>query len=684
MGTQIRAPGLALAIGLLLAAACGGSAGGPNSTDPSVDVQLTVQQTLPSNGQECQPDLRDAGEEQDAGFITVRFSETVDPDCILDPANAMNGLTADVNILRSDMTRVSGTPTITGVRGNLLQFRPSGGTLDNGQYTVTVTRDVQGAHGACLNRGLWDYRSSFTIGSDTYNPVIRGTYPAPNQKGVCKESTISVMFNESLNPASVNSGSFIVADGGTNPPTVVAGKIETSHDDFEILFTPDPLNPLPPNATIVVTVIGGVSGVTDRVGNPFTGDPATPNRWEFQFETVTEPPLPRNPYTIDTFTGFWTNAGIYYGTDRSIGVIDEAPYLQNLQDLTLWGSGNPVPNSETQLSVDGHPGRIGEILVDPRFNPGDGHSWIYVTDLENGALHIVGSRDSRIVHTWTDLPDPTGLAIRPDGTRLYVTNASNDTMSALDIGQAAVGTRGVNDVVKGLSKPNSRVDVPVGHGPSGVAHAPDGNWIVVANTLDSTVSAIDSATLQVKDVLHVGGNPTDVAMTWFYVSPPYQIGRFAYVTCKGSGPNDGTIAFLWLSALSIPPLVTPSGHWQVQATLTDFGSPEGIAFDYGRAAWFADSAADEVVKISWEFQGIAIISPMPILQSRVPVGHNPTDVALEPWVYYRTNGQVLPYVVIAACRGSGELRFIDNNQPARPQFTMKIPKVEDVASILDQ
>jgi DNA-binding beta-propeller fold protein YncE len=387
---------------------------------------------------------------------------------------------------------------------------------------------------------------------------------------------------------------------------------------------------------------------------------------------------------VATFTGFWTNAAIYYGTDRNIGVIDEAPFLQNLQDMTLWGSGNPVPNSETQMSVNGNPGRVGEILVDPRFNPTDGHSWIYVTDPENGALHIVGSRDSRIVHSWMDLPDPTGLAIRKDGTRLYVTNMSNDTMSALDIGQTTVGTRGVTDVTKGLSSPKKRVDVAVGRGPRGLAHAPDGDWIVVANSLDATVTTINSATLVVQDVLHVGGNPTDVAMTWFYVAPPYQIGRFAYVTCKGSSEIDGTISFLWLSALSIPPLVTPSGRWQVQSTLTDFGSPEGIVFDYGRAAWFADSAANEAVKVSWEFQGIAIISPLPILQSRVPVGNNPTDVALEPWVYYRTNGQVLPYTAITACRGSGELRFIDNNQPARPQFTMKIPKVAQVASILDQ
>ena len=63
-------------------------------------------------------------------------------------------------------------------------------------------------------------------------------FPVPNQKEVAKTSQIIVTFNESLTPATVTTATFTVVDGGTNPPTPIAGTLVTSRDDFDIVFTP--------------------------------------------------------------------------------------------------------------------------------------------------------------------------------------------------------------------------------------------------------------------------------------------------------------------------------------------------------------------------------------------------------------------------------------------------------------
>jgi YVTN family beta-propeller protein len=50
--------------------------------------------------------------------------------------------------------------------------------------------------------------------------------------------------------------------------------------------------------------------------------------------------------------------------------------------------------------------------------------------------------------------------------------------------------------------------IPVGSGPYGVAVTPDGSKVYVVNSGDNTVSAIDTATNMVVAVLPVGENPT--------------------------------------------------------------------------------------------------------------------------------------------------------------------------------
>jgi len=70
---------------------------------------------------------------------------------------------------------------------------------------------------------------------------------------------------------------------------------------------------------------------------------------------------------------------------------------------------------------------------------------------------------------------PTGVAVNPTGSRLYVANTLSNTVSVIDTA--------TNGVV---------ATIPVGDAPIGVAVAPDARRVYVANSASSSVSVIDT------------------------------------------------------------------------------------------------------------------------------------------------------------------------------------------------
>lgn len=661
--TKLPKRPLLLGLSFLLVAAVGCGGGGPNSTDPNVGTYLIVQQSLPTNGQEVLPSLADAGEEQDAGKITLRFSERLDPSTVLDPNNAYNGLTADVNVLNSAFARVQGTPVITGDRGNVLEFIPAGGTLTNGQYTVTVSRDVQSAFGGHLYGGTEDYHTSFTVGPDTYAPVIRTTYPAAGQKDVPKASNIIVTFNEALNPATVNAGTVQVVDGGTNPPTPINGTVTLSRDGFSIIFLTDASNPMPPNATIVVTVSGGAAGITDAVGNPYAGVPPGSDTFQFQFETVKEPPLPNNPAP-----GF----ALFYGTSKGIvGTVSELPFLNNTADLSLWGNNNPIANSETEIAFNGSVGVPGEIWVDQRTNPNTGHCWFFVVDEKNHVIHIMSTQTCRVLYSWTAFRDPRGLSGSPSLSTMYVTDAAANTLSALDIGSVGPpGSLGVPDALKNLANGNSkgRQDLTVGRSPHGVACSPSGGVLLTANTTDNSATVVNTSTFQILSTFSTGEQPTEVELS-FNVS-----GIFGWITCVGGNTvPDGSVSLYWTS--------TGATGGGLQADLTGFLNPKGVVYDNGISAWIANMGSNTCSQLQLQVVGSGYAATIiPSITAVVQVGDNPTDVTIDP--YYGAAG-ALPISVITADQGSSTLTFFDPNTPSRPVFQLPVAGVRSVGSVAD-
>ncbi len=98
------------------------------------------------------------------------------------------------------------------------------------------------------------------------------------------------------------------------------------------------------------------------------------------------------------------------------------------------------------------------------------------------------------------------VAITPDGTKTYVTNSDDGTVSVID--------NSTNTAYSGAGYPIS-VGSGSGSGPLGIAATPDGKYILVANYNDPSISVIDPATDTVSSTITTGlpGNPAFIAVT---------------------------------------------------------------------------------------------------------------------------------------------------------------------------
>jgi YVTN family beta-propeller protein len=93
---------------------------------------------------------------------------------------------------------------------------------------------------------------------------------------------------------------------------------------------------------------------------------------------------------------------------------------------------------------------------------------------------------------------PIGVAVTPDGARVYVVNVNFSPIPPPPLGTVSVIDTATNTVVD---------TVVVGSGPRAVAITPDGAHAYVTNFFDDTLSVIETATNTVVDTVSgvVGG-----------------------------------------------------------------------------------------------------------------------------------------------------------------------------------
>lgn len=99
---------------------------------------------------------------------------------------------------------------------------------------------------------------------------------------------------------------------------------------------------------------------------------------------------------------------------------------------------------------------------------------------------------------------PAHVVASPDGSRVYVSNSGDDTVSIFDGALRPLGS------------------VAVGDFPHGLRPSPDGRWLLVANMGGTTASLVDTRTREVAAAIEVGAAPVQTAFhpdeAWAYVT----------------------------------------------------------------------------------------------------------------------------------------------------------------------
>ena len=166
-----------------------------------------------------------------------------------------------------------------------------------------------------------------------------------------------------------------------------------------------------------------------------------------------------------------TTFGTYLaaGTDpTSVTVVGDKAFVLNSGNKTLSVlTAGPYPSQIANVALDTAPTAVGVSAH---------HHRAYIGG--NGSVTVINTDDfSKVSTIATNGGQIYGIAVSPDGTKVYATNTTAGTVSIIDTStNVVVGT------------------IQVGASPSGVAFTPDGKFAYVANMGSNTVTVIDAAT----------------------------------------------------------------------------------------------------------------------------------------------------------------------------------------------
>ncbi len=148
-------------------------------------------------------------------------------------------------------------------------------------------------------------------------------------------------------------------------------------------------------------------------------------------------------------------------------------------------------------------------------------------------------------------PDPTDVAITPDGRYALVTSSGTDRVAVVDLEKLTALVRGSSDYERRhvlpnhLGKPTEFVvaHIPTRSSPRGVLVMPNGKTAFVANALDDSLTAIDLEKLEAVGRVDLGGPETITQVRYgerlFHSANIAFHRQFSCHTCHPDGHVDG-------------------------------------------------------------------------------------------------------------------------------------------------
>jgi len=438
--------------------------------------------------------------------ISVTFSEAMDPLTV----------TAPTFTVKAGLTPVSGTVNYSGTTAT---FTPTDNLAYSTSYTATVTtlaKDLAG--NALASNYVW----SFTTGTnpDATPPTVSSTTPVNLAIGVAVNAVLSVTFSEAMAPLTVTTSTFKVvkADLTTVPGTV-------NYSGTTATFTPTDNLAYFTSYTATVT-----TGAKDLAGNAL----ASNYIWSFTTRvhqmggSIQGSPLSLSG-VVSTLAGrspigFEDGTGSAARFDHPTGITTDGTnlYVADANNHTIRKVVIATGVVSTLAGTAGSPGtQDGAGLTTARFdNPTglttDGTN-LYVSDTSNQTIRkvviatgvvstLAGTAGSSGITDGAGLTiarfnNPNGIAT--DGTNLYVADYNNHTIRKVVIATGVVstlagtaGSSGATDNTGLTAKFNN---------PDGIAT--DGTNLYVADFNNHTIRKVVIATGVVTTLAGTAGSP---------------------------------------------------------------------------------------------------------------------------------------------------------------------------------
>jgi YVTN family beta-propeller protein len=134
---------------------------------------------------------------------------------------------------------------------------------------------------------------------------------------------------------------------------------------------------------------------------------------------------------------------------------------------------------------------------------------LWVSGFGGTEVSVVDLGSNQVVGTFTAGQNPDGLTLSQDQTKVFISVSDGDEVVAVDVASRAVVAK------QSLGDPSIASDggAPLpADSPAGMALDPDGGKLYVARAADNAVSVLDATTLEPLGAIPVGWYPTSVAV----------------------------------------------------------------------------------------------------------------------------------------------------------------------------
>jgi hypothetical protein len=301
--------------------------------------------------------------------ISATFSTTMNPATI----------NTSSFVLRQGTTIIPGGVTYI---GRTAVFTPVASFLENTVYTATIVKTAKDSVG---NSMIADYTWSFATGTI---PIVVSTSPEDGATDVMLNKVVTASFSKVMNPATMNSSTFLLSDG----TTPITGTITYSGNTAA--FKPSVL--LLPNTLYTATI---TTGVRDSSGN------ATASNYTWTFRTGVLLDAIR-PTVIATDP---TNGTLSVPVNKVL----TATFSENMDSTSINNTTFLVKNgSATIPGTVTYSGRVATFV--PTSNLASGT--LYTGTITIGARDVVGNTLA-VDYNWTfttiDIIKPTVLSTDP-------------------------------------------------------------------------------------------------------------------------------------------------------------------------------------------------------------------------------------------------------------------------------